>query len=320
MRAVEAKYILDKIINEDKQVVVESQPGFNNSLFSISKIDDYVEFLYLISDLSFSDVKREEIEQLDFIKNRRDNLNQEELNLLNSLINRSNSNLRVVYSTVDFFAEEQDSKLINIKIPENIKTLEDLSYFNKKIENIFKIFDYGNDKNNYTFSGVDKGTAWIEIIINNINLHIDFTLSLHLALYFVENWNGYKNTPSFNINLNIFLSEDNGKNEKDYLEKYRDVFFEAELKKREFQDDNNLNGRFENEKITSIMKGAKSIIAIMEEGSELRISYNPPNYIKDSKNFFEIDYKKLPKIEPKIVEKKKKEELDSPKIQKNENE
>lgn len=313
MRIIEAKNILDRVINEDRQVIIENQPGFNSAVFLIPKMEEYIEFLYFISGLSFSDLTREEIEQVDFIKSRRNMLSEDEFNILNSLINRSNGSLKIVYSVIDYFTEKQDPKLINIKIPESIKTLEELSSFNKKIEDLFKIFDYGNDKNNFTFSGMDKGTSWLEIIVNNISLHIDFTLSLNLALHFVHHWNSYKTTNNYKLNLNIFCNNNEDKNNEDYQEIYKKEFFETELKKEELKEQFELNGRTENEKITRIIKGAQSIIKILGEGSELRISYNPPEYIDRNNNFFEIDYKKLPKAELKKVEEKKKIALDQPK-------
>lgn len=314
MRLIEAKQILDRVVNENKQVVIENQPGFNNAVFSIPKMEDYIDFLYFVASLSFSDLKKEEIDQLEFVRVQRDMLSQEEFNSLNSFINIANINLQTVYSVIDSFVEEQDSKLINIKIPENIKTLEELSSFNKKIEDLFKRFDYGADKNNFTFSGVDKGTAWLEIVINNPSLHVDFTLSLHLALYFLQNWNSYKITNNYNLNLNIFTKNNIDKTEKDYEDTYKTEFFETELKKDELKDKFELNGRTENEKISKIIKGAQAIIRLMEEGSELKISYNPPEYVQEGKNYFEIDYKKLPKAEIKKVEVKKNSVLQESKL------
>lgn len=315
MRIIEAKNILDRVVNENKQVVIENQPGFNNAVFSISKMDDYIDFLYFIASLSFSDLKKEEIDQLGFVQEKRNMLGQEEFNSLNSLIGKANINLPMVYSVLDSFAEKQDSKLVNIKIPEKVKTLIELFAFNKKIEDLFKKFDYGNDKNNIIFSGVDKGTAWLEIIINNPSLHIDFTLSLSLALHFVQHWNNHKGSDVYNLTFNIFSKNSESKTEKDYEEVYKTVFFETELTKKEVKEKIQLNGREQTEKINSIILGARSIIELMEEGSELRISYNPPEYIQDGKNFFEINYSKLPKIESKKVEEKKKDVLEQPKIQ-----
>lgn len=315
MRIIEAKNILDRVVNENKQVVIENQPGFNNAVFSISKMDDYIDFLYFIASLSFSDLKKEEIDQLVFVQEKRNMLGQDEFNSLNALIGRANINLPTVYSVLDSFAEKQDPKLINIKIPENIKTLDELSAFNKKIEDIFKVFDFGNDKNNFTFSGVDKGTAWLEITINNLNLHVDFTLSLHLALYFLQNWNSYKITNNYKLNVNIFIKNNSDKTENDYEDTYKTEFFETELNRDELKEKFELNGRTETEKIGKIIKGAQSIIKIMRDGSELRISYNPPEYVQEGKNFFEIDYKKLPKVETKKIKENKNEQLESPKIE-----
>lgn len=315
MRLIEAKNILDRVVNESKQVVVENQPGFNNAVFSIPKMDDYIEFLYFIASLLFSDLKKEEIDQQLFIQEKRNMLSQEEFNSFNALIGKANNNLQIVYSVIDSFAEKQDPQLVNIKIPEKVKTLEELSKFNKKVEDLFKKFDYGNDKNNIIFSGVDKGTAWLEIVINNPSLHIDFTLSLSLALHFIQHWTAHKNSSVYNLTFNIFQDCESDKGEKDYEEVYKTKFFETELNKKEVKEKIQLNGREQPEKVTSIIMGARSIIEFMDEGSELRISYNPPEYIQENKNFFEINYSKLPKPEQKEVEVKKKKEIDQPKIE-----
>ncbi len=313
MRIIEIKAIIKKITNQSNQIEVFNEPLYNGSAYKIENLKDYIDFLNIISDFNFSGIKKEELSEVLFFKNipKDKTLGTNDFNTLVSFTNRMNGTMPVFSSIIETLAKDQNQYLINIKLPEKISSLSEVSQFNTKLIEIFKKFDYGTEEINFILTGVDAGSKWYEILLNN-NLFDQIAFALDTASRYLGWWEVFKISKEFalnNITFNKNKKEDTKITYEDSLkDEWLNEYVSNNLKKIK-----NKNGRTDHEIIGKIILGAKDLIELVEEGAELKLSYNPPEYIKEDKNFFEIDYTRLSLPKESNKEIKEQEKLDSPK-------
>ena len=315
MRLGEIKQKIDRVIAENKNIQLKSEPLYGGQAQKVENYSEVIEVIEYISKLEWSDVKNLEVVEGLLSQYPKGNftevLPQDEFNKLNSYVSRINSKLPIYYSILETMVKKQDEQIINIKLPPKINTLSDLDKFNKDLEFLFKKFNLSGE---FQFKGFDRGTSWYEILITGTALYKYFIACLGVACGIVHLKKTYYESEQAKLNYLTSIQDGGKANDADqklYSDKYIDVSLEAKIKEvvSEVKD---RHGKEEAELINNLVMATKDLVKELGEGVEFHLSLNPPEYANEKSGRLNIDYSKMPKIESNEVKETK--QVEAPKI------
>lgn len=315
MRLGEIKQKIDRVVNENKTIVLQNEAQYGGQAQLISNYSDVIDVLELISTLAWSDVKNSEIVQELLSKypkgNKNELLPQDEFNKLNSYVNRVNQKLPVYYSILETMVSAQEEQMINIKLPEKIQTLKDLDSFNQDLEKLFKKFNLVGE---FQFKGFDRGSSWYEILITATALYKYFLACLAVAYSIVQLRKEYYKSEQARLNYLACLRDQEAptnEGQKAHSDRYVEVSLEEKIKKivAEIKE---RNGKEEPELVNNLVMATRDLVELLGDGVEFHLSFNPPEYANEKSGILNIDYSKMPKIEESKNEKPK--AVEAPKL------
>lgn len=318
MRLGEIKQILDNIIDENNNIIVENESIFSGQAYIIDDYINLVEALNILSEQEWNDYDFSSISSI--IKRHpprrtRQQLTQEEYEQLSSYISLVNQKLPYFYSILESVVEDQDEKVINIKLPDKIDTLSKLSEANKRLEKIFKIFSIDGQ---FELEGFDKGTEWYVMCTMGYLSYLAMIKGLEIAKKYFETRESYFKSKKAELDYKASL-----KNNSDFssegLEAYcnRRLELDVELEVQDASEKiSETNGMTPQELQTHIIQGVKEIVKELTKGTEFHLSLNPPEYVGGDIGSLNIDYSKVRQIraeEAKKLGTDKQKELSEPK-------
>ncbi len=315
MRLGEIKNIINRVINENKQIVIEYEPVYGGQAQSIKNFVEIMKALEVLSEQKWNDLDYSNIQQIrkEYELKNPTILPQEKFNQLNSYISSLNSKIPIFYGMLETIVKKQDEKVINIKLP-SVESFSDLSDLNGRLEKLFKKFQIDGD---IKFVGFDKGTDWYEILVKGVFTFPFFIACLKVAQEFLKTKTEYYKSKKARLDYLASLKENENFSEEGFEEfKKKRMKLELEFKVKEIIDNivgnkEDINGKTRKELENQLNKATLHLSNEIEKGLELHLSLNPPKYIREGEGKLEIKYEEIKKILPK--EHRKPKQLDSPK-------
>ena len=237
---------------------------------------------------------------------------------IKNYVDQLNHNVHIFYSILDLMTETQDPHLINIKLPENVASLKDLSGLNKRLEDTFKA---ANVDGEFEFRGFDVGTEWYQIYVAGFLSYHFFLACLKASQEVMKLRAEYYKSEEAKVHFLtakkvLEEAKDDKQNEtvvdekemKKYLETWVDTKIREEAEKiKEALADR--NGFSDNEINIKTVRVVKDLIKELDAGTEFHLSLNPPKDVgEDAAGHLVLDYKKIKELtepEPEKIEEPK---------------
>jgi hypothetical protein len=311
MRLGEIRNILWQVISEDEnKMIIEHEPIFGGQAQIVKNYGLLIPALDMLSEQSWNQLDYSPIKAIkeEYGEDKSTaQLTQEKFNQLNSYISSLNSKLPFYVSILETMVDDQDEKVINIKLPSEVNSLADLEKINKDLQTLFKKFNLAGE---FKFLGFDKGSSWYEILITAETLYRYFISCLDTALAVLNLKKTYCESEQAKLNYRASLRDGEKYDEKEqtkHNEKYMDVYLEDKIEKI-IKNVNETNGKTPQELHTNLIMATKELVKQLGEGVEFHLSLNPPEYVEEGISSLKIDYKNMPAIKaptdkkPKQVE------------------
>ncbi len=317
MRLGVLKKIIDEATDDNIQLIFEVESVFSGHFYHISGYNTLITALEALADQPWLETNAEILEDITKAYGKtatEAQISQEHFGELSQIVNEINQELPVFYGILEVLVDEQDEHIVNIKIPaDSISDLDELSKFNKELQEVLKLIvkhkGLGGD---IEFKGFDTGSSWYEILITGGPI---VYFALMGVIVIAEGMLQVQKLWYENQEIRLSLEAEKRKQAKEGEapkpvtddEIKRRVNEMVEIKIEEQVDQliaelSELPNGPEEMKI-SITKGLEKLIALIEKGTEIHPSLNPPEFIKqDDEQRFSIDYERL----KKLLEKKEK--------------
>lgn len=296
MRLGEIKQKIDRVVSDSHIIVIKNLPLYGEQAQSVTNYGDLIDALETLSAFEWNDVTASELELLmnKYPKTATAILSLEDFNALSAYIGRINTKLPLYYSILDTMVEEQDEKIINIKLPEKIKSLDDLSEFNKRISTLFKSFQI---EGGFEFRDFDKGTSWYEIWINGTAFYAYFIACLKVAQEYYKAEAEFFKSKKAEVDFEAAKASSGDDFTKEtYKKNWLEAFIKTEVSRLVEEEIKALNGSTSQEMQTRLVIATTNLVHELGEGTEFHLSLNPPQYAEEQAGQLIIDYKKIREI------------------------
>ena len=300
MRLGEIKQKIDRVISENKIIVIKNEPLYGEQAQKVTNYSEIMDVLELLSGLEWNDVQNSEITEQLLRKYPKGNVSEmlplADYNILTAFIGRINEKLPFYYSILETMVEKQDEQIINIKLSEKVNSLTDLEKFNKDLSSLFKKFNLAGE---FQFKGFDNGTSWYEILITGVVLYKYFIACLAVAFAIVELKKTYYDAEQSKLNYLASLrggEEATEEGRQKFTDRYIKIYLEEKIKEV-IEKIGDTNGNAKPEITSHLVMATNELVKQLGEGVEFHLSLNPPQYAREEINSLAIDYKKMPKID-----------------------
>ena len=332
MRLGVLKKIIDEAKDDNFQLRFEAENVFSGHFYHIREYSTLITALEALADQPWLKTNTEILKDIteEYGKTATEvHISEEHFGELSQIVNEINQTLPVFYGILATLVDKQDEHIVNIKIPaDSISDLDDLSQFNKELEEVFKfIVKHKGLGGDIEFKGFDTGSFWYEILITGGPI-VYFALMgvIKIAKEMLQLQKAWYKNQEIRLSLEAKKRKqaEEGKPSKpvtdDEIKHHVNEMVEIKIEEQVAQLIANLSespNSSEEMKI-SITMGLHKLIALIEKGTEIHPSLNPPKFIKqDDEQRFEIDYERLKKIlakkekPPQIENKSDKDEADA---------
>lgn len=304
MRIGEIRNIIRAVTDENGLILINADPIYGGQAYAVRNFKALVDAINIIANQSWNEFDFSPL-KLVFDKYTKDrkhipkgvDMELADYNVLSTYVETVNTKMPTYVSVVWSLAQDQDPQVINIKIPEKYKTINNLTEFNNRLEKLFKIIDIDGD--GAVFKGFDKGSDWYVVCLAGSETYHAFLASLELAQQFFTTKIEYYKSKKARLDYEAALAiQPDGKATntdtgfEQFKEKRMDLELEEEAKKV-VEDITQPNGREHSELVTQVIKEVKGLINEMGEGVEFHLSLNPPGYATEEGGLLSIDYKKI---------------------------
>lgn len=304
MRLGEIKNIIKPLLNENKQIILDSEQMYGGQAFLIPKFAEIIAILDIFSE---QDWNQQDYTQIENIKNNHPvsggsaTLDPTEFSYLSSYIGGLNQRLPLYYSIIETLITEQNEQTINIKLSDKIESLENLTEVNKRLEYIFKLLKFDGE---VKFKGFDRGTDWYVIVITGYISYQCTIGCLKIAQEYFKTKSEYFKSEKARLAYEVSLKKEEKYTEKGY-ELYANKFLDALIEKKVKEAINKIGpggGRTIAEMETFLIKATAKLIKELNEGIEFHLSLNPPDYASEQAGMLKIDYKMIEENNAKNAE------------------
>lgn len=298
MRLWEIKVLLEKVLNDDAKIFIDSETIYWWQAYKIKNYKSLFDVFDILNKQEWNQYDFSNVEQVSkkYRKLQIVQVEWSDFNQINSYIWNLNTYIPLYYSILTEMVDEQDEQIINIKIPEgNIKSLKNLSEFNNRLDKNFKEFAIDWQ---FEFKWLDKWTSWYEILITGIKTYWMFLACLKIAQEYLKTKQEYYKTKKAELDYKAWLNKPTDFT-KDWLEKYIDRRLELEVEEKIKESIESLkieNWKSQMELQSQIIKATKGLIKELWNWTEFHLSLNPPKYASEMSWSINIDYVKLAEI------------------------
>ena len=304
MRIGEKKQIIEEVLSEDHRIHIESEAIYAGQAYRIDNYASLIKALDIIAEENWNEQSYEEIEEIKRTKGVtavRATVDNTQFNQISSYVNTINSKVPLYYSIINSLTEEQDEKAINIKLPEDISSLGQLSSFNKRIDDILKLV---NVDGGFEVKGFDKGTDWYTLCATGTLSYYFFIGCLKIAQEYFKTKKEYFQSEEARLSYEASLKETDTSSD-DGFEKHKEAYLDRLIQKKVEETIESIgatNGRTIPELTAHLVKATTLLVKEFDKGTEFHLSLNPPKEVSESGGgaILQIDYKSL---QPKIVKK-----------------
>lgn len=303
MRLGEIKQIIDQVMDDNSQIVIDHTALYGGQANLVNNFQQFVEVYDLISDLEWNDVDNAQLKSV--IEKYRETgdavrLEEAEFSLLNTYISAVNQKMPYYYSILKGLVGEQDELAINIKLPEDVSSLEELSVLNSRLQKTLDLFNIDGE---FTFEDFDKGSAWYVVCAQGLLTSTFFLACLKIAQEVMKLRSEYFKSEEAKISYEAAKAKTNKDLTTDAFQKsWIEVYMDTKVK--EIIDAvNDKNGATRAELQTKLIKGTTKLVKELGEGVEFHLSLNPPDYVSKTNGGMVIDYKKIREIRAEEAQK-----------------
>jgi hypothetical protein len=297
MRLGEIKQKIDRVISESKVIAIENEPLYGEQAQKVKNYPEIMDVLELLSAFEWNDVQSSEIREQLSDKYPIDKVAEmplDDFNKLSSYVGLVNEKLPLYYSILETMVEKQDDQIINVRLPENIKTLENLADFNKRVSTLFKSFQMDGQ---FEFCEFDKGTCWYEIAVIGVYTYPYFIACLKIAQEYFKVESEYFKSREAKISYEAAKVSLNKEEEELTFDNYKNNWLEAflvgEIRQLIKEKIRETNGETEESLQSKLVIATTNLVKELGEGTEFHLSLNPPEYAKEQAGQLVIDYKKI---------------------------
>ena len=308
MRLGETKQKLNLVIDDNKHIFMQHEALYGNQIYKIENYQLVVDALKSLKDFNWVEQDFAPVQEVINIKTEvgvSAELTQAEFEKLNSYINILNQKLPIFYSMLDSVTKDQDEKIINIKLPSNIKKFDDLNELNKRLYDILKLY---NIDGQFDFVEFDKGTDWYVMIATGHFSYLALIGGLNIANKYFEVKKTYYESKeaehkSKKAKLDYMAAKQTDKipskqELKDFVKRRLKLEIDDEVDN--LIENIKLDTENKNENKLKILKATHKLIEELEkEDFEFHLSLNPPKYATESENGLAINYSSIPAIDNK---------------------
>ncbi len=312
MRLGELKKIIDDASVGGK-IVFENESLYGGQRFLIKNYSILIKALTHLAEQEWVTTDKSIVKQLNDNINAQSfeaQLSPEEFSRLNQLIDEINSKLPIFFGIISNMVEPQPSEVINVKLPsKTIKDFKDLNKFNEDLQEVLNlVVKFKGLRGDIKLIGFDVGSEWYTILIVGGPLVYGALMScIKIAEKLINLRKMWYESEDVKLGLEI-KRQDLGELKRNSaptnkppapeedLKNYIERMFEMTLNKKvseliETLSEANLNNPTEMQ--ISISKGIKKLVILLEKGTEIHPSLNPPQYILVDQKSFSIDYQEL---------------------------
>lgn len=293
MRLGEIRNILWEVLTEQNQISIDHESIYEGRANNVNNYGPLIDALDILSKQSWNDIGYAEI---DAIKKEfgtgvmQVQLPQDKFNQLNAYISALNSKLPFFVSILETMVEDQEEHVINIKLPDSIKNLADLTNFNQASDKLFKSFQIDGQ---FEFRSFDKGTSWYEIIIIGELTYRYFIASLKIAQEYYKLKSEYFKSKEAQISFEAAKQNTENLTQQNYQKEWLEQFIKQEIKLLVEEKIKETNGESEESLENKLVIATKGLVEALGEGTEFHLSLNPPEYATEQAGQLIIDYKNI---------------------------
>lgn len=295
--------IVKNAASDENKLVLLASPIYNNQAYVIKNFGKLSEALDELKkhNLILVDIP-ESVDALLSDNLRRNTLEVDSVsyNSLLSYVNSVNSTLPIVMKVLGEFTPQQDEYAFNVRVPDNLKTINDFTKFNDRIAKIFQKF--GVSKDDILVTGFAAGSKWYEFILENADWIVPTIIScIQLALDVLHYKKDAKNSDEVKTAVTIInnnYAADNQKiTESAYIEQLVEEKVKVGVEERLRELGGSIGGKEQEESATMLVQATTELIKELDKGTEFHLSLNPPDFVKTDgqKTSFSIDYSSIPR-------------------------
>jgi hypothetical protein len=313
MRLGKIRQRLDLVIDVNKHIFIDHEVLYNNEVYKVKNYRLVIEALKSVKDFDW--VGQDFVAVQEVINEKSENknlveLSQAEFSKLNSYVGALNQKLPIFYDMLNSVVQDQDEKIINIKLPANVNSFDDLNKLNNRLYDVFKLYNLDGQ---FDFVGFEKGSNWYVIIATGHFSYLALVGGLNIANKYFQAKKMYYDSENSRHKAKkakldyMAAKETSEKPTEAELEKYikRRLDLEVDEEVEMFIEKSKISKGNENENKIKIKKAVRQLIKELEkEDFEFHLSLNPPKYVNDEKGEFNISYSSLPAIKDKNEVKK----------------
>jgi len=297
MRLGKIRNIVTEATNTADQIAIESEAVFAGQAYMISNYSVLVGALEVVSNQEWNDADFSTVRAIidKYNLSATQTVTSAEYDQLNAYISLVNQKLPIFLGVIETMVEEQDPKTINIKLPDNIKSIADLDKFNKRLVEIFKRFNLAGE---FEFKGFDRGTSWYEILVTGELLYRYFLASMGVAIAVVHFKKTFYEAENAKLAYRAAV-KNNEKTEAEFLQEVISEKLESDvtevigvIEKTDGKTAPELHGQ--------LVTATAELVKELGHGTEFHLSLNPPKYANENASgSLTIDYSSMPKLEEK---------------------
>lgn len=303
MRLREVKNKIKAISDDSGRISIPIKQSFGN-YYIITDTNRFFSLLLLLKDQAWNDIVFTNIQTIidekDPINNVEIMLDSNQYSHLSAYVDRLNEKIPFFFKVVDSVSSDQSEYDINIKLSNNITTINDLSTL---ITEIKKLEKYANlDGKGFSFSGFDTGSNWITIATGGGVVYGFIMACLKIAQEYLKTKEHYYKTKEAKIHYEMSLKDDKKYSESD-LKKYCEEYCNYYLKNEVNELANSIgefNGNRKNEIAEKAKNTTKCLAKIIGNDNEIHISLNNSPVISETDTgSIEINYDILRSLKDK---------------------
>lgn len=296
MRLREVKKKIEEL-GSDGKITVSLKQSLGN-FFIISNSRKLFFLLQFLSEQEWNTIDFTQIQAIMDSTHALDNdevmLDNAQYNHLNTYVNKVNERLPIFFGIVDSLSDEQGEFDINIKLSDEIKTVDDLNGLISEIKNLEKFANL--DGKSLEFSGFDIGSWWITFSAGCGVVYGFIMACTKLAQEVLKTQEQYYKTKEAKIHYQMTL-EDGKKITEAGLKKYCEEYCENYLEQGAIeiaQGIGKYNGTSENEISEKAKNTTKSLLKIIGDGNEIHVSLNGSQIVGETESGnIQMNYEEL---------------------------
>lgn len=297
MRLGKIRNIVAEVTNSADQIVIDAEAVFGGQAYTISHYNELVNALQVVSEQEWNDVDFTPVKAIidNYGKSSTQTVTNTEYGQYNAYITAVNQKLPIFLGIIETMVEEQDPKTVNIKLPDSIKSIEDLDKFNKRIVEIFKRFNLAGE---FEFKGFDRGTSWYEILITGELLYRYFIACMAVGISVVHFKKTFYEAENAKLAYKAAV-KDNEKTETQFLNEVVAEKLETDVT-NVVTEIEKTDGKTKPELHSELVAATTELVKELGHGTEFHLSLNPPAYANENGGgSLTIDYSSMPKLETK---------------------